>query len=235
MAYEWMNGCSRSKYSCKCSQSQNMPVCHSECHCSHLDFHNKLPYVALPWDLKFCEPLHSEFWHFVTAPFWYHCFDDSPWDHMSSKLASPTCATVRVTLGSVQFSLLDMWDGLLLCFMEWDTPYNFHAFCAFWGSCKFYYLSIWRSWNPMGILHWKLIHEHLDFIVQSFLTGMKFCSFCRIFYMTRFYCSFMNMYRYSNKSPTRCNNFSGILLDVYLRLNMFRASSRPSSGAQQLP
>ena len=34
--------------------------------------------------------------------------------------------------------------------------------------------------------------------------------------------------------PTRCNNFSSLLLDVYLKLNMFLASSRPSSGAQQL-
>jgi hypothetical protein len=34
--------------------------------------------------------------------------------------------------------------------------------------------------------------------------------------------------------PTRCNNFSSLLLDVYIHLNMFRASSHPSSGAQQL-
>jgi hypothetical protein len=34
--------------------------------------------------------------------------------------------------------------------------------------------------------------------------------------------------------PTRCNNFSSLLLDVYVQLNMFLASSRPSSGAQQL-
>jgi hypothetical protein len=34
--------------------------------------------------------------------------------------------------------------------------------------------------------------------------------------------------------PTRRNNFSILLLDVYLQLNMFQASSRPSSGAQQL-
>jgi hypothetical protein len=33
---------------------------------------------------------------------------------------------------------------------------------------------------------------------------------------------------------TRCNDLSSLLLDVYLQLNMFRASSRPSSGAQQL-
>jgi len=34
--------------------------------------------------------------------------------------------------------------------------------------------------------------------------------------------------------PTRCNNFSSLLLDDYSQLNTFRASSRPSSGAQQL-
>ena len=34
--------------------------------------------------------------------------------------------------------------------------------------------------------------------------------------------------------PTRCSNFSSLLFDVYVQLNMFRASSRPSSGAQQL-
>jgi len=34
--------------------------------------------------------------------------------------------------------------------------------------------------------------------------------------------------------PTRCKNFSSLLLEVYVQLNMFRASSRPSSKAQQL-
>jgi len=34
--------------------------------------------------------------------------------------------------------------------------------------------------------------------------------------------------------PTRYNNISSLLLEVYVQLNMFRASSRPSSGAQQL-
>jgi len=32
--------------------------------------------------------------------------------------------------------------------------------------------------------------------------------------------------------PNRCNNFSSLLLDVYVQLNMFRAFSHPSSGAQ---
>jgi len=31
--------------------------------------------------------------------------------------------------------------------------------------------------------------------------------------------------------PTRCNNFSGLLLVVRIQLNMFLASSCPSSGA----
>ena len=38
----------------------------------------------------------------------------------------------------------------------------------------------------------------------------------------------------SNKSPTWCNNFSVYYPDLCLQLNMFRASSRPSSGAQWL-
>ena len=38
----------------------------------------------------------------------------------------------------------------------------------------------------------------------------------------------------SNKSPTWCNNFTIYYPDVCLQLNMFRAFSRPSSGAQLL-
>ena len=38
----------------------------------------------------------------------------------------------------------------------------------------------------------------------------------------------------SNKSPTRCKNFSVYYPDVYLQLNLFRALSCPSSGAQWL-
>jgi len=36
----------------------------------------------------------------------------------------------------------------------------------------------------------------------------------------------------SNKSPTRCNNFSVYYPNVCLQFNMFRAFSLPSSGAQ---
>jgi hypothetical protein len=38
----------------------------------------------------------------------------------------------------------------------------------------------------------------------------------------------------SNKLPTRCNKFPVYCPDVYLQLNLFRAFSRPSSGARWL-
>ena len=43
-----------------------------------------------------------------------------------------------------------------------------------------------------------------------------------------------NILNCSNKSTTRCNSFPVYYPDVYLQLNMFRAFSRPSSGAQWL-
>ena len=47
-------------------------------------------------------------------------------------------------------------------------------------------------------------------------------------------CQSMHHHTIKVNQPTRCNNFSSLLFDVYVQLNMFRASSRPSSGAQQL-
>jgi hypothetical protein len=47
-------------------------------------------------------------------------------------------------------------------------------------------------------------------------------------------CQSMHYHTIQMNQPTRCNNFSSLLLDVHLQLNMFRVSSRPSSGAQQL-
>ena len=43
-----------------------------------------------------------------------------------------------------------------------------------------------------------------------------------------------NLSAFQLYQPTRGYNFSSLLLDVYVQLNMFRMSSRPSSGAQQL-
>jgi len=47
-------------------------------------------------------------------------------------------------------------------------------------------------------------------------------------------CKSVHHYTFQINQPTRCNNFSSLLLDVYVQLSMFRASSRPSSKAQQL-
>ena len=47
-------------------------------------------------------------------------------------------------------------------------------------------------------------------------------------------CKFVYHHTFQTNQPTRCNYFSSLLLDVYVQLNLFRASSRPSSGAQQL-
>jgi len=44
----------------------------------------------------------------------------------------------------------------------------------------------------------------------------------------------MHHYTFQINQPTRRNNFSSLLLDVYIQLNTFRASSRSSSRAQQL-
>jgi hypothetical protein len=47
-------------------------------------------------------------------------------------------------------------------------------------------------------------------------------------------CKSMHHHTIPIKQLTRCKHFSSLLLDVYVRLSMFRAFSRPSSGAQQL-
>jgi hypothetical protein len=44
--------------------------------------------------------------------------------------------------------------------------------------------------------------------------------------------SLFDAHFFSNKSPTRCNNFPVYYPDVYLQLNMFWVFSRPSSRAQ---
>ena len=45
---------------------------------------------------------------------------------------------------------------------------------------------------------------------------------------------FVHRRTFQINQPNGCNSFSSLFLDVYVQLNMFRASSRPSSGAQQL-
>jgi hypothetical protein len=47
-------------------------------------------------------------------------------------------------------------------------------------------------------------------------------------------CKSVHHYTIQVNQPTRCNNFSSSLPDVSVQISMFRASSRPPSGAQQL-
>jgi hypothetical protein len=49
-------------------------------------------------------------------------------------------------------------------------------------------------------------------------------------------CKSVHHHTFQINQPTRCNNFSSLLLDIYsyVQLNMFWATLRPSSAAQQL-
>jgi hypothetical protein len=62
------------------------------------------------------------------------------------------------------------------------------------------------------------------------LTSHLWSNCCFIFKV----CKSMHHHMIQINRPTRCNNFSSLLLDVYVQLNMFWASSCPSSGTQQL-
>jgi hypothetical protein len=76
-------------------------------------------------------------------------------------------------------------------------------------------------------------------LVRKVLSLLTFC--CKVIAMVAFVnravfkvCKSVHHHTIQINQPTRCNNFSSLLLDIYLQLNMFRASSRPSLGAQQL-
>jgi hypothetical protein len=45
-------------------------------------------------------------------------------------------------------------------------------------------------------------------------------------------CKSVRHHKFQINQPTRCDNFSSLLLDVYVQLNVLRASSRPLSGAE---
>ena len=76
-------------------------------------------------------------------------------------------------------------------------------------------LSCWRQLMPSLSLHSFLLFRTTFLVLALFISINK-------------------TDHNSNKSPTRCNNFPVHYPDVYLQLNMFRAFSRPSSGAQWL-
>ena len=73
------------------------------------------------------------------------------------------------------------------------------------------------------ILHVSRIRLNLFLIISSILCKTR----------SRFFDVRKSMHHHTIQinQPTRCNSFTSLLTDVYVWLNMFRALSRPSSGA----
>jgi hypothetical protein len=90
-------------------------------------------------------------------------------------------------------------------------------------SIKMLYLETW--WGIKCTLNPLIMDSHQVLYTTTILVGI------RGYRLTFWHWSFTFN---SNKSPTWCNNFSIYYPDVCLQLNMFRAFSRPSSGAQWL-
>jgi len=81
--------------------------------------------------------------------------------------------------------------------------------------------------------HHSFIHYHADNFWKKdcdIITRRKL----KIRSVTFKVCKSVHHHTIQINQPTRRSNFSSLLLDIYVQLNMFRASSRSSSGAQQL-
>jgi len=96
--------------------------------------------------------------------------------------------------------------------------------------------SAWFSFNSINTLNHKATLQshnwHVQFgaLEEKNLNNNKNYNY---YYKLKFGSS-VHHHTIQINQPTRCNNFPSLLLDVYVQLNMFRASSRPSSGGQQL-
>jgi hypothetical protein len=77
------------------------------------------------------------------------------------------------------------------------------------------------SYLPLGL--------HSGFF-RSWPTLYLPSSFASVFLVLSFV-SAIHHHTIQMNQATRCNSFTSLLLDVYVWLNMFRASPRPSSGA----
>ena len=101
-----------------------------------------------------------------------------------------------------------------------ENPQHFGGMCCF--NIHGLLLWIWRRFfsskiRPISVLVHNFVIDCEKIILSL---NLRFVSPCIVVQF--------------NKSPTRCNNFSVYYPDVNLQLNMFRAFSRPSSGAQWL-
>ena len=77
--------------------------------------------------------------------------------------------------------------------------------------------------------------SHLVNVVLTYRMYKKNCLNCKIGNKLNFkICKSVHRHTIPINQQTGCKNFPSLLLDVYVQLNVFRASSLPSSGAQQL-
>ena len=113
-----------------------------------------------------------------------------------------------------QPSLIEHNKGFLLC--RWAGNETSTHVCGLF------------NWRNIVVFCYRQILESQQYI----LLVQSHHSICLVWHsLTFWHWSFtFNL----NKSPTWCNNFSVYYPDVCLQLNMFRAFSRPSSGAQWL-
>jgi hypothetical protein len=67
---------------------------------------------------------------------------------------------------------------------------------------------------------------------SSQCVDLEILMYCFLDFFTLKIYKYMHHRTIQINQPTRCENSSSLLLDVYVQLNMFRESLRPSSGAQ---
>ena len=107
-------------------------------------------------------------------------------------------------------------------------------------------ISMYHLLHKLNI-HSSLVHTLNELLEHVFVHVYHLRGTMLIFLKSKCYCEAViyrflgqtkkpisNSFTFQINQPTRRNNFSSLLLDVYVQLNVFRASSRPSSGAQQL-
>ena len=106
---------------------------------------------------------------------------------------------------------------------------------------NFFFNSIMRDISTLSHINLRNIcYLHQLFKCYRFLDilcHILSCQVTRILIQCEYnfkVCQSVHHHTFQINQPTRCKNFSSLLFDVYVKLNMFRASSRPSSGAQQL-
>jgi hypothetical protein len=89
-------------------------------------------------------------------------------------------------------------------------------------------MQVYNKWAKCQLNEKKNVSKALVIYIYEFIYVFVCCEF----WVARIKGRTQNVIQIDQL--TRCNNFSSLLLDVYVQLNMFRVSSRPSLGAQQL-